>query len=386
MLFKDVTGHQDLKKRLCDAVQQGRVPHAQLFLGPEGCGNLPMALAFAQYLNCENRTAEDSCGSCPSCVKAEKYIHPDIHFTFPFIFIDKEKKEKCSDWMPEWRSFLNENPYGSYNNWIGFINKENKQGNINAKECTDIIHRLSFKTFESNWKILVLWLPEFLEKEGNRLLKLIEEPPDNTIFLFVGHNPDRIINTILSRLQIVPFSRLKDDEVARALVEREGLEEKSALQVAILSNGNINRAYELLHVNQDTYTATLRTWMLYCFRNEIKNLFEWNDAFAKWGKEQQKHFFLYCIHFFREVFLMKQGAARLNRLTADELKFAEGLGSKLHEESLEKIMTLFDKYIYFIERNASSKILITQLSVSFVHLFHNKPAGIRKPFFTNWDM
>lgn len=288
--------------------------------------------------------------------------------------------------MPEWRAFLQENPYGSYNNWISFTNKENKQGNINARECSDIIHRLSFKTFESNWKILVLWLPEFLEKEGNRLLKLIEEPPDNTIFLFVGHNPDRIINTILSRLQIVPFTRLKDDEVAQMLVQKEGLEEKSAQQVAILSNGNINRAYELLHVNQETYTATLRSWMLHCFRNETKNVFEWNDAFAKWGKEQQKHFFLYCIHFFREVFLMKQGAARLNKLTADELKFAEGLGSKLQEESLEKIMSLFDKYVYFIERNANSKILITQLSISFIHLFHHNPAEIRKPFFTNWDV
>lgn len=385
MLFSQVCGHSELKNKLRQSVLQGRVSHAQLFLGPEGSGNLPMALAYAQFLNCEQRTESDACGSCPSCIKAEKYVHPDIHFTFPFIASDKEKKEKCADWLPEWRAFLDENAYGNYNHWIRFIQRENKQGNINARECSDIIHRLSFKTFESSWKVLVLWLPEFLEKEGNRLLKLIEEPPEQTVFLFVAHNPDRIINTILSRLQIVPFSRYSDEEIARTLAEKEELELDSARKIAVLSNGSLSRALELINVNQESYTATLREWMLACFKGEIGHMFQWNDNYVKWGKEQQKHFFFYCIHFFREVFLYQQGVDVLNRMTEEEKKFAEGLGQKLHPESLEKILTLFDKYIYFIERNVSSKIMITQMSISFKHLFHNQPADIRNPFFTGWD-
>lgn len=390
MLFREVIGHEALKHRLISSVQQNRVPHAQLFLGPEGCGNLPMALAFAQYLNCESPGNTDSCGQCPSCQKALKNIHPDIHFTFPFIAIStgkkEEIKEKCADWLPEWRTFLQQQPYGNYNNWINFIQKENKQGNINAKECGDIIHRLSFKTFESSWKVLVLWLPEFLEKEGNRLLKLIEEPPEQTIFLFVGHNPDRIINTILSRLQIVPFGRLQEDEVAWYLQEEQGVPAQSARQVAVLSNGNIARAAELVQVSQESYTSTLRQWMLACHAYEITEMFAWNEQFIKWGREQQKQFFFYCIHFFREVYLMQHGAAVLNRLTEDEMNFAQKLGGKLSAASVERIMELFDTYIYFIERNASARILITQMTVSFAHFFHRHPADIRHPFYAEWEL
>ncbi|HCK21905.1 MAG TPA: hypothetical protein DHW15_07025 [Bacteroidetes bacterium] len=389
MLFREVIGNEDLKKRLLSSIQEGRISHAQLFLGPEGCGNLPMALAYAQYLNCENRTPEDACGTCASCQKAQKFIHPDIHFTFPFIVAGDKKedrREKCADWLPEWRQFLSENPYGNYQSWIRYSGNESKQGNINAKECHEIIHRLSFKTFESTYKILILWLPEFLEKEGNRLLKLIEEPPDNTVFLMVGHNPDRILNTILSRLQTVRFARLSDKDLASALEEKEGLTAASAQQIAILSNGNFSRAMELLHVADSGMTRELQQWLRWCNRPGRQEIFNWINDFVKQPKEQQKAFFNYGMHVGREVMLIQSGAQQLNRLTEGEIQLVTGLAKVLTPEATSQLIQLFDRYTYLIERNANSKIMMTQMSVTLMRLFRGVPASPLPAVFNDADM
>lgn len=385
MFFSEVIGNDSLKDKLRESVRHNRVSHAQLFLGPEGCGNLPMALAFAQYLNCENR-GEDSCGECASCRQASQLMHPDIHFTFPFIFNEKEKRLKCSDWMPEWRSFVLQNPYRDYTTWIRHIRKENKQGNINAKECADIIHRLSLKTYTDGYKVLVLWLPEFLEKEGNRLLKLIEEPPDKTIFLFVGHNPDRILNTILSRLQVTRFSRLTDEEIAQGLAASDGLTEESARNIAILANGNMSRALELVHVSASDYTNDLYKWLVVCATPRIPDMIDWADKFRALGREEQKAFLYYAIHVFREILLMLNHAASLNRLTGKEMELAGRLGKKLDAERVERILQVFDRYIYYVERNASAKILAMNLSVEIMHTFTRKSLPARQVFFKAADV
>jgi DNA polymerase-3 subunit delta' len=381
MLFSEVIGNSELKERLVNSVAQNRVSHAQLFIGPEGCGNLPMALAYAQYLNCEQPGIEDSCGQCASCLKASKYVHPDIHFTFPFIFNEKEKRMICSDWLVEWREFLEKNPYGDYNSWIRSIGKENKQGNINAKECGDILHRLSFTTYESAHKILILWLPEFLVKEGNRLLKLIEEPPEKTIFLFVGHNPDRILNTILSRMQALRFNRLSDNEVVQGLVKSDGLTPESAANIAVLSNGNLGRARDLINVSSSNHTAELYHWLVLCAKPSVTELMRWGDDFSKLGREEQKVFLFYSIHVFREILLMLNGAASLNRLTEEELNLASRLSKKLSTEGITEILSTLDQYIYYVERNASGKILATSLCIEMMHLFRNQASRKKLAFF-----
>jgi DNA polymerase-3 subunit delta' len=385
MLLKNVIAQDNIKAQLLKAVQQNRVSHGQLFLGPEGCGNLAMALAFAQYLNCENKGATDACGTCPSCVKAAKYIHPDIHFTFPFVTIDK--KEKCADWLPEWRQFLVNNVYGNYNDWIQQTGAENKQGNINAKECMDILHRLNFKSFESPYKILILWLPEFLEKEGNRLLKMIEEPPENTVFIFVAYDADKVINTILSRLQLIRFPRLNDYAISMQLEKQYNLSTQQSKQIAAMSEGSYREALQLLSLTENENTATLRSWMEHLYRKNIKELAIWNDAFAKWGRENQKHFFHYCIHFFREIILLQTGTGSLVRITDAGLKMAEGLSKLLDIDKSFALITLFEKSIYFIERNANARILITYVTSEIMHIIHaRKPEEIHTPFFADWQV
>ncbi len=382
MFFSDVIGQQQIKEQLIRSVQQNRVSHAQLFLGPEGCGNLAMALAFAQYLNCEDKQENDSCGRCPSCTKAQKFIHPDIHFAFPIINLDK--RETSGDWMQEWRIFLNTNAYADYNDWITQIDAENKQGNITAKECLDIIRKLTLKTFESTYKILILWLPEFLAKEGNRLLKIVEEPPDNTVFLFIANDQELIINTILSRMQIVKFPRLQESEIATALAQRIGIEILQAKKIAALSEGNFNEACKVATMHEDGNTAFLREWMEACYRKNVKELFKWNEQFVKMGREYQKNFFQYCLHFYRQILLIEIGVRQLSNLTEAEHKMAEGLGKELGRHKITAIIELLDKSIYFVERNANAKILINYISISIMKHFNRSIQSTKRPFFENW--
>lgn len=306
MLFSDVIGQDQIKVQLQRAVEEQRVSHAQLFLGPSGSGNLAMALAFAQYLNCENKQHGDSCGTCPGCTKAQKWIHPDIHFTFPVFKVDK--KETCADWMPEWRNFISETPYGDYEDWVRMneIDKS-KQGNITAHECQEILRILTLKNFEAPYKILILWLPEFLEKEGNRLLKIIEEPPDNTVFLFVANDQERIINTILSRLQMVKFPRLSEAEISSTLVEKHGLNPEQSKKLAAMSEGDFQAALHFLNTQEDGNTLLLQEWIHACRHSNVKALFAWNDKWIRLGRENQKSFLHYAMHFYRQMLLQAPG-------------------------------------------------------------------------------
>lgn len=392
MFFRDIIGQTHIRQQLVRAVAENRVSHAQLFLGPEGSGNLAMALAFAQYINCENKqeatlpdgTASfDSCGTCSSCVKAQKIIHPDIHYTFPYIKDDDH--ELCADWMAEWREFVLQTPYGNYNHWINTLTDSNKQGNITAKECQEILRRLSLKNFEGTYKVLILWLPEFLNNEGNRLLKILEEPPENTVFILVAHDAERIINTILSRVQIVKFPRLSDKEVANYLSESLQVPHNQAIKIASLASGDIWEANQLMDTHEDANTAMIREWMEPCYRQNVKQLFAFNEKFLKLGREQQKNFFRYCLHFFREVMLIEAGAGDLAKLTDAERKTAEGLGKVLGVERLTHMLELFDKSIYFVERNVNGKIMMTYVSVTLLRQF-NKHYRPTRPFYDQWAL
>src|SRR6516225_2271587 len=233
-MFKDVIGQAPVKQHLVELVQSNRLSHALLFLGQEGSGALPMALAFAQYVVCEQPRDGDACGVCPPCIKAKQLIHPDIHYSYPDIPKKAGDKPVSTDYGAEWREFIAQYPYGNSYDWLQFIGAENKQGNITAQECNDIIHKLNLKSFESGYKILVMWMPEYLGNEGNKLLKLIEEPPASTLFILVAENESLILQTILSRTQLVRIPLPEPADIQQGLIERSGVAQEQARQIAVL--------------------------------------------------------------------------------------------------------------------------------------------------------
>lgn len=368
MLFQDIIGQQRTKAFLAPLAASGRVPHALLFLGPTGSGNLALAVAFAQMLQCERQAvdgerqtadSQDACGECPACRKAAAFAHPDIHFSFPTVGTNAVS----TDFLKEWRAFLTENPYADANAWLQRLGAENKQGNINKEECNAILKKLSLKAFEGRYKILVMWLPEYLGKEGNRLLKLIEEPPEQTIFLLVAENQELILNTILSRCQLVKTDLLSDDEVAEALHQQMGMESGRARQVAFLAGGNFGAARVLAENPDNDDARLLLDWLRRCWRGNAVEMVRWTEDFAKLGRENQKQFLHYGLHFLREMLaLIATGDAAL-RLRPDELATAQNMAKVLNFEKIAQISALFNDNIYFVERNANPKILFLDSSI-----------------------
>src|SRR5450432_1816599 len=257
MSFKNVIGQAAVKQRLVELVKGNRLSHALLFLGNEGSGALPLALAFAQYVVCEDRST-DACCSCPSCIKAQRLIHPDIHYSYPVIPKKPGDKPVSTDYGAEWREFIAQYAYGNSYDWLQFIGAENKQGNITAQECADILRKLSLKSFESGYKILILWMPEYLGNEGNKLLKLIEEPPADTLFILVAENESLILPTIVSRTQLVKIPIPETADIAKALIERAGVGAEQARQVAAISEGNYHEALQLIKHAEDDWQSVLR--------------------------------------------------------------------------------------------------------------------------------
>jgi len=340
-------------------IQADRLPHAQIFLGPEGCGKLALALAYAQYALCENKQTTDSCGVCAACRKAEKFIHPDIHFSYPTV----GSKVISSHFLENWRSALDQSPYLQLNQWLQQIGAENKQGNINKEECLDIIRKLSLKTFEGAYKILIMWMPEYLGKEGNRLLKLIEEPPANTLFILVAENQDLLLNTILSRCQIVKIPQLKDEDVVHGLTLLGEASTDKLQKVAHLANGNFSEALKLMDQQENDHASLLLEWLRNCYRGNGVELVKWVEKFASIGRENQKHFFRYALHFMREYMMLKMTGDQQIRLQANELKTALNLTKVIEFDQIEKITQLFDQCSYYIERNANPKILFLDTSI-----------------------
>jgi len=345
-----------------------RMSHALLFLGAEGCGKLSLALAFAQYVLCQNKTDDDSCGKCPSCIKAAKLIHPDIHFSYPTV----GSKAKSTDYLTEWRSALIENPYQNAIQWLQAIGAENKQGNITKDECVDIIKKLSLKIFEGSHKILIMWLPEYLGKEGNRLLKMIEEPPANTLFILVAENQEKILNTILSRCQIVKINPLKDEEVAQALMDKKNTPEENAAAIAHLAEGNFNEALNLLENTENDNAILFLEWMRLCYQADGLKVMNWVERFSKIGRENQKHFLKYGLHFMREYMQLKLTGVDNVRLLPNELKTAQNLTKIIEWNQIEAITNLFNDCFYYVERNANPRILFLDASLQLNKILKTK--------------
>ena len=376
MQFKEIVGQEGLKHHLIQTVSDNRVSHAQLFLSSAGSGALPMAIAYAQYINCLQKLADDSCGECSSCRKYQRLIHPDLHFSYPF-FASKDIK-KATDVLEEWRSMMLENPYFDLDIWRSKLNAENKQANINIAEAHDIIKKLSYKAFEAETKVLIMWLPEFLDREGNALLKIIEEPPANTLFILVAQNQEQILTTILSRTQIIKIPKLPNQVVKEFLMQKASLSENQAEEYSFLADGNLIEANSLLHNEANNNAGRFSEWLRMGFGNRVPAMIDFTEDAAKWGRENQKNFLKYGINFLRECSLLLSGADDLVKLPPQSYEVAKNLAAKVFNLAMvEALINELERAHYHIERNANPKILFLDVSLQLVKIikFKTLPKG-----------
>lgn len=391
MLFSEVIGQEPLKKQLVQLVEQKRLSHALLFVGPEGAGALPLAIAFAQYIASipaanEDTTLDlfgnaaspknifytpDQIENLPAYQRASKLMHPDLHFSFPSISEKPGQKNLSTNFIEAWREFILQYPYGNVFDWLQFIKAENKQGNISADECAEIIKKLSFKSFESAYKVLVMWMPEYLGKEGNKLLKLIEEPTDNTILILVAASEENILPTILSRCQLIKVPRLTNQEIEAALISKGHLEKEKAATIASMSDGNYREALHLLQQSDTDYLRQIREWLNAILKNGPVAQVKWVDETSKMGREPQKQFLKYFNHLLEQSIRLKVLGTHLP-LDPDLKDFALRINKIASVGQMEAIIQEIDKATYYIERNANSKILFMALGIKLYHIIQNK--------------
>lgn len=397
MKFSDIIGQKQMKEQLKEMFLNNRLSHALLFLGKEGSGALPLAVAFAQYLVCEKVNGkkevapaaislfgdaapaesessfqEDSCGVCPACLKAAQLAHPDIHFSYPTVTKKSVDKPVATDFISEWREFFKLNPYGNLFDWIEAIKeKDNSQGNITARECDDIIRKLSLKSFESGYKIVILWMPEELEKEGNRLLKIIEEPPPDTLIILVAENDELILPTILSRCQLIKIPALENKEVEEALINRNNTDATIARQVAGVSDGNYRDALQLAQHAEEDWQVLLRDWLNTILKTGPMAQTKWVEEISKIGREKQKQFLRYFNHLLEQAILLR-ATGNAPGAFGTERDFAERLNKLIGIEQQQAIIEEIDRAAYYIERNANAKMLFHALTIKLYHIIQNK--------------
>lgn len=399
MLFSDVIGQDTIKQHLAEMVEHNRLSHALLFLAKEGAGGLPLALAFAQYivsLPAEAPVVEDlfggktalepSGGFIPpeqianesAYIRAAKLVHPDLHFTYPVIPRKSGDKPVSADYIEEWRSFVDTMPYGNVYDWLQSIGAENKQGNITAEECNQIIRELSLKSFESRYKVLLLWMPEYLGKEGNKLLKLIEEPPPNTVFILVAENEESILPTILSRCQLVRIPALEDADIEKALIDRAKASEETARQITGICEGNYREALHLLQHADEDWQSLLREWLNAMLKTGPAAQLKFIDEVSRLGREKQKQFLRYFNHLLEQSIRIRVMGEEQIRVAAEEKDFAKRLNKIASVSQQECMIEELDKAAYYIERNAHAKMLFQALTIKLYHIIQNKTLILSK--------
>lgn len=365
MQFKEVVGQEIIKKNLIQGVKSQRVSHAQLFCGGEGSGGLALAVAYAQYLNCENPGDQDSCGTCNSCNKYQKLIHPDLHFSYPVI----GAQILSTTFIEDWRAAFFENPYLNALQWVQRIGTENKQANITAAETHEIIRKLSLKMFEGPYKVLIMWLPEYLGKDGNVLLKLIEEPTDDTILLFVTENRDRILSTIQSRTQIVQLGILSEEEITEGLITRYQLPETQAATIAKIADGNFNTAVSLMGEVENNFHEVFRDWMLACVKSQMGVVMGQIEEMNSMGRTQLKNLLSYGLYVMRACMLYNNGVYESLIANTSDKEFISKFSRFIHPKNMYSFASEFNDAIYHIERNANPKITLLNLSLQVEKLF-----------------
>ncbi|AXT18604.1 DNA polymerase III subunit delta' [Flavobacteriaceae bacterium AU392] len=384
MLFSEILGQDHLKKHLTLSVNNGRIPHAQLFVGPEGSGTLPMAIAYAQYVLCNNTEAENLNGNEACNLKFNSLSHPDLHFAFPVATTGKIKSHPVSKlFMEDWRALLKEQPYCNLFDWYKQLGIDNKQGEIRVDEALDIIKSLSLKSYEGGYKVMLIWMAEKMNVAcANKLLKLIEEPPNKTIFILIAEDEEQIISTIRSRCQILHFPPLSEESIKNALILKYSIDENAASKIAHQSNGNYNKACDLVY--QDSEDLQFEEWFIFWIRSAFKakgnkaaihDLMSWSEEIAKTGRETQKQFLHFCIDFFRQALLHNYQAHDLVFIEPKAKGFKlENFAPFVHENNILDISNELQDAIYHIERNGNSKIVLTDLSIKLTRLLHKKSA------------
>lgn len=370
MQFSQVVGQQEIKERLRRSVRTGRIPHAQMFFGPDGAGTLPLAIAYARFIACTSRTEDDSCGTCPSCRKFEKLAHPDLHFAFPVNTSKKISKDPVSDdYIQEWREFVLQNAYFRSAEWYNHIGLENKQGLISKRESDAIIRKLSLKSFESAYKIMIIWLPETMNAtSSNVLLKLIEEPPEGTIFLLVSEDPERVLLTISSRTQPVKLAPLDQEEIREALQNRYSDSEGSLNVATRLSQGSLIRAMEAMQASEENnlYFDKFVEIMRLCYSRNYLGINQWVDETAALGRERLKSFFNYALSQIRENFIVHVNLPELVYMTEKEKEFSVRFHPYINGNNVMSLYREMGKASADIERNGYARIILFDLCLKIV--------------------
>jgi len=376
MLFKHITGQAEVKQKLVQTVRENRVSHAQLFFGPGGSRKLALAIAYAQFINCRNRFFDetapensDACGVCPSCVKFAKLIHPDLHFIFPVAKTKEVDKNPISkDFLKTWREVLLENDYRlTLNDWYIAAGFEKKQGIINADDCSEILRTLSYKSYESEFKVMIIWMADRLfHTAAPKILKILEEPPDKSLFILITENPEKIISTILSRTQTVKIPRLKDSDVHSELTRKYDCPAPEADRIVPLVDGNLSLAVKILRDDEEEvfFLETFTKWMRLCYKNDLAENYKFVADLAKLSREKQKNFLSYAARIIRSALLINYENPQMARLNQEEKDFLVKFGKFINHKNLLSLSEEFEKAQFHVERNANPGILFMDLSMT----------------------
>lgn len=374
MFFRDVIGQEEAKRRLIREAKEGKIAHARLFCGPEGIGKLPLAIAYARYLSCSNPGEDDACGTCPNCIKYNKLAHPDLHFVFPVIKI-KSKDTVSDDFLSEWRELVTHNPYFNLNIWLKEMGAENQQAQIFVKESDEIIRKLSLKSSQGGYKIMIIWLPEKMNVEcSNKLLKLLEEPPSQTVFLLVSEEPDRLLTTIQSRTQRFNLLGIDEKRIAEKLIQQYGIQEKDAHDIAHRCEGNFLKALETIHLNEENklFFDLFVSLMRLSYQRKIREMKQWSETLAGMGRERQKQFLQYCQRMIRENFIYNFHDPSITFLSEEERNFSSRFAPFVNERNVIGIMDELSEAQRHIEQNVNARMVFFDFSLKMIVLLVQK--------------
>jgi DNA polymerase-3 subunit delta' len=380
MFFKDIAGQEKVKEKLLNTYNGKRISHALLFAGPEGNGKLSLAIAYAQFLSCENKQVNDSCGECPSCKKYNKLIHPDLHFVFPVVKSKSFSKPVSDDYIKNWREFILGNKYHSFNKWLEFLGVGNQQAGIFSQESHEVIKKLNFKTYESEYKVMIVWMPEKMNiTASNKLLKILEEPPEKTLFILVSENPDDILKTILSRTQFVKIPKIYDSALFDKLKELYNFTDDKTNEIVRLSDGSFLRAEEIIADGNENLNNNFELFgqmMRYCFSDKMIDIIDWTDQISKLGREKQKEFLVYSLRMIRENFILNVSENSENNivfLANNERDFSNKFKQFIHTHNIESLITQFTNAAKNIERNGYDRLVFLDLAIKTAKLLKFKP-------------
>jgi DNA polymerase-3 subunit delta' len=376
MYFRDIIGQQAAKRHLIDEVARGHVPHARIICGGEGVGKLPLAIAYARYLCCQHRGPEDACGECPSCKMMNRLAHPDVHYVFPVINKKGSVNGSVSDdYLREWRNLLSERPYFHMSHWLKAMGAENQQARIMVRESDEILRKLSLKSSQGGYKVMIIWLPEKMNQEcSNKLLKLLEEPPAQTVFLLVSEEPDLLLPTIQSRAQRFPLPGIAEEDIRQALLTEQHLQPEDAAEKAHLSEGSWLKALESIQVSDDTqlYFDLFVRLMRLSYQRKIKEMKAWSEEVAAMGRERQKAFLTYCQRLVRENFVFNFRRPDMVYMNAEEKAFSVRFAPFINENNVMGMMDELTEAQLHIEQNVNAKMVFFDFSLKMIVLLVQK--------------